>query len=376
MTKSKNPHKKPKIAHLNKRKILTQRVKMDKLNACPAKLSHLSHLQNLPILQDLPTLQKGAVFIADSHYRADYVANGANVANKKHDLDFATKQNIAKSNTKKTNAPKINAKKSNATQKNTTQENATQENIDSLFLAKLDSLIISPPPQVFFMGDIADLFIGHIPSSARQNRHLIQKINALSQQCEVFYFEGNHDFGIDSRLLPNVKIYPRIAQPALFDFGGKIYALAHGDIFIDKGYEIYIRAMNVAMILSGFRILDILSLGKIYDFIRHKVHKKRIKRLDFSQNGFYDFAKKRTQKYINNASKSSQNLNANKISETSGISGISRISGIIEGHFHIGQRAQITDFRQDLQNTKNTKESIDYISLPSFFCHQDFFTLS
>lgn len=362
MTKSKNPHKKPKIAHLNKRKILTQRVKMDNLNACPAKLSHLSHLQNLPFLQDLPTLQKGAVFIADSHYRADYVAN------KKHDLDFATKPNIAKSNSTKSNAQTINAKKSN-----TTQKNATQENIDSLFLAKLDSLIISPPPQVFFMGDIADLFIGHIPSSARQNRHLIQKINALSQKCEVFYFEGNHDFGIDSSLLPNVKIYPRIAQPALFDFVGKIYALAHGDIFIDKGYEIYIRAMNVAMILSGFRILDILSLGKIYDFIRQKVHKKRIKRLDFSQNGFYDFAKKRTQKYINNASKSSQNLNSNKISETSEISGI---SGIIEGHFHIGQRAQITDFRQDLQHAKNTKESIDYISLPSFFCHQDFFTLS
>ncbi|MGX3045223.1 hypothetical protein [Helicobacter sp. T3_23-1056] len=341
---------------------------MDNLNACPTNLSHLSHLQNLPFLQDLPTLQKGAVFIADSHYRADYVANMANVANKTHDLDFATKPNIAKSNSKKINAPKINAKKSN-----TTQKNATQENIDSLFLAKLDSLIISPPPQVFFMGDIADLFIGHIPSSARQNRHLIQKINALSQKCEVFYFEGNHDFGIDSRLLPNVKIYPRIAQPALFDFGGKIYALAHGDIFIDKGYEIYIRAMNVAMILSGFRILDILSLGKIYDFIRHKVHKKRIKRLDFSQNGFYDFAKKRTQKYINNVAKSSQNLHANKKSRISEISGI---SGIIEGHFHIGQRAQITDFRQNLQNTKNTKESIDYISLPSFFCHQDFFILS
>ena len=313
---------------------------MNNHNASSTHLSHLSHLQKLP------TLEKGAVFIADAHYRANDIVDmqGDFLGDLRgYWHDFATNLNATTSNTKNTNA--------------------TQPNIDSLFLKTLDSLIISPPPQVFFMGDIADLLIGHIPSSARQNHSLLSKLNALSQQCEVFYFEGNHDFGIDSSLLPNVKIYPRIAQPALFDFGGKIYALAHGDIFIDKGYEIYIRAMNLAIILSGFKILDILSFGKIYDFISHKVHKKRIKRLDFSQNGFYDFAKKRTQKYINDFAKSSQNIHTKQI------------SGIIEGHFHIGQRAQITDFSQDLQNTKNTTTSIEYISLPSSFCNQVFFTL-
>ena len=235
--------------------------------------------------------------------------------------------------------------------------------MDCALLEVLDSFIASPPPQVFLMGDIADLFIGHIPSSANFNRYLIDKIDTLSQKCEVFYFEGNHDFGIDCALLPRVKIYPRIMQPALFNFESKIYALAHGDIFIDKGYEMYIRTMNSAFILSAFRLLDLLSFGRIYRFANAKVNAKKIKHLDFAkcnEGGFYDFAKSRAIKYVKSIKKSS-------------IADISGINGIIEGHFHIGQQMKV---EIDTSNISNGRiNNIDYISLPSFYCDKRFFTL-
>ncbi len=152
----------------------------------------------------------------------------------------------------------------------------------------LDSLLESPPVQVFFMGDIFHLLIGHIPSSLKIHRRLLDKIHQLSQKTEVFYFEGNHDFALPQRLLPKVKIYPRALQPALFEYNGLKILLAHGDLFLSPLYEFYIRSMNCAPILSLMKMIDYLSFGLIYSIIFKKIAKKPIRPLSNAPGFAYD----------------------------------------------------------------------------------------
>lgn len=305
-------------------------------------------------------IKRGAVFIADSHYRSsgdlsslDFVAKSSPKSTQKSSIESSHKNSAESALDLKLDFEKATKK-------------ATKADSSMDLLEVLDSFISLPPsdlpPQVFLMGDIADLFIGHIPSSLRFNQNLIDKINALSQKCEVFYFEGNHDFGIDSSILPNVKIYPRFLQPALFDFDGQIYALAHGDIFIGNGYEIYIKAMNSALTLSALKLLDICSFGKIYDFANAKVNAKKIHHLEFAKDSFCSFAKRRVECYVNAIAKSSKIC----VGKSEGTSQKIQIRGIIEGHFHIGQK---------ISQSFGKFGDIEYISLPSFYCQREIFTL-
>lgn len=198
----------------------------------------------------------------------------------------------------------------------------------------LKELITSPPIQVFLMGDIFHLLIGHIPSSQKENALLLKLINDLSNQTEVFYFEGNHDFGIDSFLLPKVKIYPRSLQPALFDYAGKHFLLAHGDIFLTKGYNAYIQTLSNPFCLSILKIIDRVSLGFIYKIISKKINKNPIKKFNLNNKDFEKFTQIRFDKYHNFAKKNH----------------FKQIDGVIEGHFHIGKNFE------------------NYFSLPSFYC--------
>ncbi|PAF47706.1 hypothetical protein BKH41_07095 [Helicobacter sp. 12S02232-10] len=212
---------------------------------------------------------------------------------------------------------------------------------DYRFFNFVRKLILSPPKQVFLMGDIFHLLIGHLPSSQKQNFPLISLINELSDKTEIFYFEGNHDFGIDSFLLPKVKLYPRSLQPALFIWKEKRFLLAHGDIFLTRSYDFYIRTLNNPITLSFLKILDRLSFGIIYGAIAKKICQKSIKPLQINEKVFKKFSLERFQKYSKFAKKNN----------------LGSIDGIIEGHFHIG---------------KNLKH---YISLPSFYCQKSAFII-
>lgn len=205
---------------------------------------------------------------------------------------------------------------------------------DDTLLHLLKKLIISPPIQVFLMGDIFHLLIGHIPSSQKENVLLLKLINELSDQTEVFYFEGNHDFGIDGFLLPKVKIYPRSLQPALFCYKERYFLLAHGDIFLTKGYNAYIQTLSNPFCLSILKIIDRVSLGLIYKIISKKINKNPINKFNLSNKDFEKFAQMRFDKYYHFAKKNH----------------FKQIDGIIEGHFHIGKNFQ------------------NYFSLPSFYC--------
>lgn len=221
----------------------------------------------------------------------------------------------------------------------------------------LNKLILTPPSQVFLMGDIFHLFVGHLISSRQENQSIINQINELSEVCEVYYFEGNHDFGIDTYLFPKVKIYPRILQPASFYREGKHYLLAHGDIFITKSYEFYIRLLTNSLTLSLLKLLDFLSLGLIYKITLQKVYLRPIKSLQMDEKHFKSFAIKRLKEYLTFIQKNRLNP----------------IEGIIEGHFHIGQEIKITKNElRDWDNQElNIQKTIHYISLPSYFCTQN-----
>ena len=233
-------------------------------------------------------------------------------------------------------------------------------------LGLLAALIENPPAQVFLMGDIAHLLIGHIPSSAKRNRALIATINELATKCEVFYFEGNHDFGLDSAIFPNVKIYPRCAQPALFALqnaapsqnatsrqnatprahasqnpnlpkidsapdptGQNLFLLSHGDVFVGRGYECYIRAMNTPLMLSALKLIDTLSFGFIYKLAESRVNANHIRLPRMGARAFGAFVKRRFARYLK-CLPAPKNARATQPTEP-----INTIN-IIEGHFHIG----------------------------------------
>ncbi len=200
-----------------------------------------------------------------------------------------------------------------------------------------NNLIRNPPSQLFLMGDIFHLLIGHIPSSLKAHKTLLMLLNTLSEKCEIFYFEGNHDFSLPPSSLPKIKIYPRAVQPVVFKILDSQILLAHGDLYLEKSYEIYIQTMNASPILSILKLLDILTLGKLYNKIAKKVAAKPIRHLQNTTN----FGDKRKALYAKN-----QKLES--------------IAAIIEGHFHINLA---TDFKLSLSNSSTL-----YLAIPSYHC--------
>lgn len=217
----------------------------------------------------------------------------------------------------------------------------------------LQSLLLKPPAQLFLMGDIAHLFIPHITHNATIHREFIALLNALSHYMEVFYFEGNHDFGLDSRLLPRVKIYPRKLQPAIFTYQNQSFLLSHGDCFSTKGYECYITALSAPFTLSVLKLIDTLSLGYIHSYAQSLVNAKHIKSLTFNNDDFRDFASKRIAAYKHYAYSNAHDLlSPNQVHKPYGQMLEKCDFGVIEGHFHIGKRWQ------------------SFFALPSFYCEK------
>ncbi len=86
-------------------------------------------------------------------------------------------------------------------------------------------------PQLFLMGDIFDLLIGGVEQSVRNNREAIDLIESISENIEVYYFEGNHDFLLD-KIFTNIKIFTRTQQPQMMSLEGFVVGLSHGDRFM------------------------------------------------------------------------------------------------------------------------------------------------
>lgn len=193
--------------------------------------------------------------------------------------------------------------------------------------------LITLPSQIILMGDIAQILLGNLKSSIKSNRHLLLGLDNLEQRgAQVIWLEGNHDFFLSSikkfNLLKKALFIPRKQQPLLAMHQEKIYALAHGDLFLNRSYMLYINILT--KIPKIFQCIDYLSAGEIYEDFEEKLQHKAITKHSCH---FFEFASKRIelyQKYIKTP-----------------------IQGIIEGHFHIGKKLELY--------------GTTYVALPSFY---------
>ncbi len=147
---------------------------------------------------------------------------------------------------------------------------------------------------------------------------VIELLNGLSLKIEIFYIEGNHDFCL-SEIFPNIKVFPREAQPVKFSLNGRDVYISHGDKYcVGTFYNFYSFILRSKIFLKSFRFIDRL----IIDYQMNRLKKKSI---CFEFKNFY----KRLDRVLKNYPKDAL---------------------IIEGHYH------------QKEIYKN------YISLPSLAC--------
>ena len=208
---------------------------------------------------------------------------------------------------------------------------------DKLLIETLKNMEKSPPPQLFLLGDIAKILVGNIKSSVSENRELLETIESISKKCEVFYFEGNHDFGLSSlkkSYLKNVEIFSREAQPALFKNGkNEKILIAHGDLFLSLDFRIYIYILTSRIAIRFLGLLDFLSFGKLYGFISKTINKKNIRGF---RHPFEKFAKERIGNYLKYCTE--RGFEIPKV--------------VVEGHFHADKKME--------------SMGVEYISIESF----------
>lgn len=197
-----------------------------------------------------------------------------------------------------------------------------------IFLEKLLSKEIETK-QLFLMGDMFDFISGESIYFIQRNRDLIDIINKLSQDIEIIYLEGNHDYNMQV-LFPKVKVYKREQQPVSAKFENKNVELAHGDIFTPWHYDLYCK------IIRNHTLLVFLNMIDFKNFISKKIYYSLIKKSICSKmKNFEEFAKKRMKNY---------NCNL-----------------IIEGHFHQGKSFEEFDKK--------------YVNIPSLCCNKEYFVL-
>ena len=111
------------------------------------------------------------------------------------------------------------------------------------------------PLQIFMMGDMFD-FLANTTYVQRFYEEEIALINELSQKCEIFYFEGNHDFNL-REIFPRAKVYPNAAQPAKFICeSGEAVQIAHGDLFLPRLTQFALLSLRNRAFLKFTDLLD------------------------------------------------------------------------------------------------------------------------
>ena len=203
----------------------------------------------------------------------------------------------------------------------------SEKNLEFLiFLEKLKNREIKTT-QLFLMGDIFDFISEESNYFIKINQDLIDIINYLSNEIEIIYLEGNHDFNLKS-LFPNVKVFSREEQPIKGKFKDKSISFAHGDIFTPKSYDIYCK------IIRNPRFMNFLNSIDIFNIISKIVYKKLMKKEICSQmESFGSFARKRLKSYSSDY--------------------------VIEGHFHQGKIAIF--------------DNKTYVNIPSLCCSKKYF---
>ncbi len=84
--------------------------------------------------------------------------------------------------------------------------------------------------QIFLMGDIFDLLFGYNNYIKQPLSGIIALLDKLSNKHEIYYFEGNHDFCLET-IFSNIKIFNRASQPVYMGLEGKKVGISHGDVY-------------------------------------------------------------------------------------------------------------------------------------------------
>ena len=182
-------------------------------------------------------------------------------------------------------------------------------------------------PQLILMGDIFDLLFGGIPYTVERNKDVVDLINTLSDNIEIIYLEGNHDFNL-APIFPGVRTFSIKEQPLMCELNGQSVALAHGDFDGPLGYRLYTAVIRNPFVLRFLSMLD--AIGR--RFIISALDKKLARKNDcHSMHTFEQYVTKHLSK---------QDL--------------SRYAMFIEGHHHQNHAFNIGECR--------------YVNLPAFAC--------
>ena len=128
-------------------------------------------------------------------------------------------------------------------------------------------------PQLIFMGDIFDLLFGGIAKTIERNQEVVDLINTLSDNIEILYLEGNHDFNLTS-IFPGVKVFSIKQQPVVCDYKEKSVALAHGDFDAPFGYRLYTAIIRNPFVLRVLSFLNTIGKQFILNALDAKLARK------------------------------------------------------------------------------------------------------
>ena len=199
------------------------------------------------------------------------------------------------------------------------------------FIKAIDAKKITTP-QLILMGDIFDMLFGGIPRTYKANKELIELLNKLSQEIDILYLEGNHDFKLQN-IFPNITVVPIQQQPIACSYQGKRVWLAHGDFDGDKNYKRYTAFIRNRFVLFILNLINMvfgnLILNKLDAYLAKKDDCKEIEK-------FEELIKRR-------------------------IEGVFEGDYFIEGHFH--------------QNKSYRFQTLHYINLAAFACNQRYFVV-
>jgi len=189
-------------------------------------------------------------------------------------------------------------------------------------------------PQLILMGDIFDLLFGDIPKSVERNQEAVDLINALSDNIEIVYLEGNHDFNLAS-IFPGVTCFSIAEQPLACRYQEQRVRIAHGDFDAPFGYRLYTSVIRNPFVLKGLSLLNRLGRAFILNALDKKLQRKDDCR---SMEAFEEHVQK--------------HLSQQKLEE---------VDLFIEGHYH-----------QDVQFKIG---SCHYVNLPAFACGRGYMRL-
>lgn len=180
--------------------------------------------------------------------------------------------------------------------------------------------------QLFLMGDIFDFLSCESNYFIKQNIEVINILNRLSNNLQIVYLEGNHDFNLQ-KIFPNIKVIKREFQPFFIKIEEKTVALAHGDNFINSKYELFCKVIRNHFLLCFLNFIDIKF------FISKKIEESLLKKyLCHKIYEFEDLVKERLKNY--------------------------KCDIVLEGHFHQGKTYII--------------DNKEYINIPSLCCQKEY----